>query len=181
MVVRPANYLENRMNRLAALIALAALSPLAATAEELTVEGADLQRAIACDGEDVGIYGADNQIDLTGNCGNVLVYGSKHVVTFEHAASLTVSGMNHITTGGDVAKLIVDTADSTVTVTIDGKDAAGAIDVSGTGHKVKLNLVSASTLEVAGSDQSVEWTIAKGIKQPKVQMSGVGNKVGPAP
>lgn len=164
------------MNRQSAILVLALLSTSAAVAEELAIEGVNIERSVACNGQDVGIYGSGNTIDLTGDCGAVIVHGDSHTVTFETAAGVTISGTDHTVSGGNAGALSVETTGHTVTATIAGS-AHSAVTVDGTDQTVDLTFAGPSTLTVGGADHKVRWTLAGDASAPKVEITGANNSV----
>ena len=158
------------------ILALSASGPVLA-AEALKIEGVGISREVPCDGEDVGIYGAENRIELTSACGKVIVYGSGHEVTFETAREMLVSGVGHKVRGGQTGALGVDVSQNEVEATIKPREGSAKIEVAGAQQKVKLVLAGASTLQVNGADNAVEWKIADGAPKPKISSMGAANTV----
>lgn len=146
-------------------------------AEELTIEGIKINRDIPCNGQDVGIYGAENKITLTGNCGKITVHGSNHKVSLQRGTDLSVSGVDNAVTGGTVATLEVQTAKNTVSVTVEPTQGKGNVNVSGVEQQLSLVLAGATELIVAGADQKVMWSLASGAPDPSISSSGVNNSI----
>lgn len=156
--------------------ALVASGP-APAAEALKIEGVGISREVPCDGENVGIYGAENRIELTGACGKVIVYGSGHEVAFETATEMLVSGVGHKVRGGQTGALGVDVTQNEVEATIKPKEGSAKVEVAGAQQKVKLVFAGASTLQVNGADNAVEWKTADGCPKPKISSMGAANTV----
>ena len=156
--------------------AFSAVGP-AFAAESLKIEGVGISREVPCDGEDVEIYGAENRIELTGTCGKVIVYGSGHEVTFATAREMLVSGVGHKVRGGRTGALGVDITQNEVEATIKPKDGPARVEVAGAQQTLKLILAGASTLQVNGADNAVEWKTADGAPKPKISSMGAANSV----
>lgn len=156
------------------------LSSLAcvASADEITVEGADLSRDVHCTSSDVSISGVGNTITLTGQCKTVQIYGARHKVTFEIAEKVFVSGSAHRVSGGTAEHLAVDLVDNDVRSTLKpGADGLAKLSVTGNKNAVAVSLEGQTAIDVAGSDQNVTWTSGQGVAPPKVQISGIKNSV----
>lgn len=162
----------NRMQRVGGLLAGMTITALA-QAEPLTIEGIGLSRDIACKGQDVNITGHTNTIELTGDCGAVLVYGSEHKVTLQTARSLTVSGAEHEVVAERVNGLDVATTDNHVRATVAAGEQPARVKVQGAEHELDLQFDGEATLEVSGTDQQVRWSG----DEPAVHMSGIDNRV----
>ncbi|MFC3691634.1 DUF3060 domain-containing protein [Chenggangzhangella methanolivorans] len=160
-----------------ASLALALAIPASALAEPLKIEGVGISREVPCGGEDVGIYGAENKIELTGACGKVIVYGSAHEVTFEAAKEMLVSGVGHKVRGGETGALGVDVTQNEVAATIKPTEGSARVEIAGAQQKVTLILAGASTLQVNGADNAVEWKTADGAPKPKISSMGAANTV----
>ncbi|TXM64726.1 DUF3060 domain-containing protein [Methylobacterium sp. WL69] len=164
------------MPRLSPLILAAAIvAPSLARADALTIEGVGISRDVDCHGKDVGVYGAQNEIALTGRCGLITVHGSNHKVSFEAGAGLSVSGIDNTVTGGTVQDVTVSVTQNTVTATLGGGGTPGRLDTSGAGNRVSLVLAGPTRLAVNGADHVVEWTRGEGVPNPEVTASGVKN------
>jgi Tfp pilus tip-associated adhesin PilY1 len=161
------------------LLAMAAVCAFAHVgyAEELKIEGVGIRRDIPCNGQDVGVYGAENKITLTGECGRITVHGSDHKVSLERGTDLSVSGADNAVTGGTVSSLNVQIAKNTVAVTIQPTEGKGRVDVSGAEQKLNLVLATPAELKVIGADQKVEWSLASGAPEPSISSSGVNNSI----
>jgi len=161
------------------LLAMAAVCVFAhvSHAEELKIEGVGIRRDIPCNGQDVGVYGAENKITLTGECGRITVHGADHKVSLERGTDLSVSGADNAVTGGTVSSLNVQVAKNTVAVTIQPTEGKGKVDVSGAEQKLNLVLATPAELRVVGADQKVEWSLASGAPEPSISSSGVNNSI----
>lgn len=155
----------------------AASSAALAQSDEVTVEGIGLSRSVPCDGRDVGIYGANNKIDLTGACGKVIVHGSSHVVTIESASALTVSGAEHTVTAAALGALSIQTTENTVNATMVSDGTPAIVEVNGADQVANLTLASATDISVGGTGQAINWSLADGAPEPKIDMGGIDNAV----
>lgn len=149
-----------------------------ASAEELKIEGAGISRDIACNGEDVGIYGADHKIELTGTCGAIIVHGSGSTVRFEAGKNLHVSGVRHDIQGGSIADLIVETSENTVKAIIrPASGEEGSVDVAGVDHEIALDLAGPVSLDVRGVRNSLAYSLIDGAPKPMTSSSGALNEI----
>lgn len=178
------------MRSLFALVAILAL-PVSAQAQptevpekdELVIEGIGLSRDIPCEGQNIGIYGAENEITLTGDCGTVIVHGSSHEVTLDQARELVVSGADHTIFADAVATLSVDTTGHVITAAM----AAGApatpaqVRVNGAEQTLNLTLTAETHIAVEGTDQVINWSLAEGAPEPRVEIGGIDNAVNRVP
>lgn len=162
----------NGIQKVGGLLAAMALASLA-HAEPLNIEGIGLSRDVSCRGQDVNITGNANVIELSGDCGAVLVYGSQHKVTLDTARSLSVSGAEHEVVAKRVNALSVDTTDNQVRATVAGGEQPAVVEVTGADQVLDLQFDGPVKLDVSGSEQQVRW---RG-DEPEVQMSGIDNKV----
>jgi hypothetical protein len=163
---------------LAAVSASAHAQTTEATApEEVVIEGVGLSRNVPCDGLDIGIYGADNTIELTGECGAVVVHGDGHTVTIDKAAALTVSGIGHTVNASSLAALAIETTENVVTATIASDSAPAQVSVNGADQTANLTLASQATIVVGGTGQTVNWELAEGAPEPRIDMGGIDNAV----
>lgn len=160
-----------------AALGLALIGGAPALAEPLKIEGVGISRDIDCDGEDVGVYGAENRIALTGNCGRVVVHGADHEVTFERARDLLVSGSKLKVRGGEAASLSVEIDQNEVEATMKPAEGASEVRISGADQKVTLTLAGPVTLGVHGADNEVVWSLAAGAPKPRISSSGAANAV----
>lgn len=166
------------MPRLLPVILAAALIPLGiARADELTIEGVGISRDVDCHGKNVGVYGAENEIALTGKCGLISVHGSNHKVSFEEGRALSVSGIDNTVKGGKAQDVTVSVTQNTVTATLGGGTAPGRLDTSGANNRVSLVLAGPTRLAVNGADHVVEWTRSEGAPNPEVTASGAKNVI----
>ena len=168
----------------AALLAAASTGAYAQTSEpakveETVIEGVGLSDTIPCEGRDIGVYGADNKINLTGTCGNVVVHGDGHTVSVDQAKQLSISGAGHTVTATSVATLIIETTENTVTATVDG--APGSVTISGADQVVNLTLASETAIDVSGTLNTVNWDLAEGAPEPQVGLGGIDNAVNRIP
>ena len=162
--------------KFAAFLAPLALA-LPAYAAEIRVEGSQMSRDFACeDGQDVEISGAGHKIVLTGRCGAVGVHGADHVLSFETAREMAVSGIGNRIEGGTTGGLTVETAKNQVKATVKAAETA-KIDVSGADHKLELTLAGPTQIEVQGAKNVVEWRAESGVKAPSVSAGGVENRI----
>lgn len=151
--------------------------PAAAYADEITVEGVQMSRDFACDGQDVVIAGQGNTVELTGRCGDIKVIGADHKVRFDEAKSLAVSGMSIKATGGETGALLVELHKNTVQAKLKSDTAPAEASVSGADQTVSLTVGSAAKIEVQGSQNELSWTAENGVKAPAISTSGIGNKI----
>ncbi|MGU3360541.1 DUF3060 domain-containing protein [Methylobacterium sp. M6A4_1b] len=159
------------------VLAAVLVQPSLACAEALTIEGVGISRDVDCGGNDVGIYGAENAIVLTGRCGLITVHGSKHTVSFEEGAAVAVSGADIRVTGGRTQDVTVSVAQNSVTATLGSAGSPGTLDVSGAQNRVSLVLAGPTRFTVQGADHAVEWTRSEGVPNPQVQASGIKNTI----
>lgn len=162
--------------KLAALLAsMTVIVP--ACAAEIRVEGAQMSRDFACeDGQDVEISGAGHKVVLTGRCGAVNVHGADHIVSFETARELAVSGVSNTVEGGTTGGLVIETAKNKVKATVKAAETA-RIDVSGADQKLALTLAGPAQIEVQGAKNAVEWRAETGVKAPSVSAGGIENRI----
>lgn len=156
---------------------LVAIAPVMAFAEEITVEGVQMSRDFSCDGQDVVIAGQGNTVELTGRCGDIRVIGADHVVRFDEAKSLVVSGMSNKATGGDTGALVVETHKNKVQAKLKSEGTPAEASVSGADQEVSLTVGSAAKINVQGSNNELNWTAENGVKAPAISTSGIGNKI----
>lgn len=155
----------------------AVIAPVAASAEEITVEGVQMSRDFACDGQNVIIAGQGNSVELTGRCGDIKVLGADHKVRFDEAKSLAVSGMSIKATGGETGALLVELHKNTVQAKLKSENAPAEVSVSGAEQDVSLTVGSAAKIDVQGSKNELTWTAENGVKAPAISTSGIGNKI----
>lgn len=162
--------------RLAALLApMTVIIP--AYAAEIRVEGAQMSRDFACeDGQDVMISGVGHKVVLTGRCGAVSVHGADHVLSFETARELAVSGIANKVEGGTTGGLVVETAKNQVKAMVKAVETA-RIDVSGADQKLELTLAGPTQIEMQGAKNVVEWHAEAGVKAPSVSAGGIENRI----
>ena len=156
---------------------LFAIVPAGAFAEEITVEGVQMSRDFACEGQDVVIAGQGNTVELTGRCGDIKVVGADHKVRFDEAKSLAVSGMSIKATGGETGALLVELHKNTVQAKLKSDGAPADASVSGADQNVSLTVGSAAKFDVQGSMNALSWTAETGVKAPAISTSGIGNKI----
>ena len=161
------------------VVAVAAfvIVPAAAFADEITVEGVQMSRDFACDGQDVIIAGQGNTVELTGRCGDVKVVGADHEVRFDEAKSLAVNGTSIKATGGETAALLVELHKNKVQAKLKSDGAPAEVSVSGVDQNVSLTVGSAAKIAVQGSQNELTWTAENGVKPPAISTSGIGNKI----
>lgn len=166
------------MSRLLPLVFAASMASLGiAQADELTIQGVGISRDVDCEGKDVGVYGAENEIALTGKCGLITVHGSNHKVSFEEGTGLAVSGMDNKVKGGRAQDVTVSVTQNTVTATLGGGSTPGKLSTSGASNRVSLVLAGPTRLDVTGADHVVEWTRSEGAPNPDVTASGAKNVI----
>ncbi|WP_420100499.1 DUF3060 domain-containing protein [Bosea sp. (in: a-proteobacteria)] len=159
------------------VLLLAALPVAAMAAEILHVSGTGAQRDIACaTGQDVSISGRGHRLALTGPCGEVEIRGSGHVVSFDTARSLIVSGIDNEARGGKAGRLSVDTTRNTVSASIGVDVGASDIAVAGADQTVDITLTGPAALAVHGTRNRILWQAATGVPAPTVEISGVDNR-----
>lgn len=145
--------------------------------DEIVIEGVGLSRDVSCDGKNIGIYGAENKINLTGDCGKVIVHGASHTVSVESARELVVSGSELTINADHVAKLTVDTANNTVNATVKSDADPSAVLATGAQQTLNLTLASATTIDIEGASIVVNWTAKDGAPDPTVNIGGINNAV----
>lgn len=162
--------------RLAAFLAPLVLIVPAAAAE-IRVEGAQMSRDFACEhGQDVMISGVGHKVVLSGRCGAVNVHGADHVLSFEAARELAVSGVANMVEGGTTGGLIVETAKNQIKAAVKAAGTA-KIDVSGADHMLELTLAGPAEIEVQGAKNAVAWRTEAGVKAPSVSAGGIENRI----
>lgn len=167
---------------LAALLALTGAA-YAQTSEapqraEITIEGVGLTQSVACDGQDVGIYGSGNKVTLTDHCGMVTVHGDGHQVTLQNAFSLVVSGADHTVTADQLTDLSVETSGHVVTATMVPATApAATVQVDGADQTLNLTLAGRTAIAVNGTQQTVNWSLAADAPEPQITTGGIDNAV----
>ena len=160
---------------IAAMLAFAGLAH--ADDDELTIQGIGISRDVDCQGKNVGVYGAENEIALTGQCGTITVHGSKHKVSFEQGQTLSVSGSDNVVDGGRAKNVVVSVAKNTVTTTLEAGEEPGKLEATGANNRITLVLAGPSRLDVGGVEQIVEWSTADGAPNPEVRSSGALNSI----
>lgn len=145
--------------------------------DEVVIEGIGLSRDVPCDGQSIGIYGADNSIHLTGDCADVVVHGDSHQVTIDQAKTLSITGADHTVNAESLAALSVDTSQSTVNATMNGHDSAAQVAVGGAEHTLNLTLASQTNIAVNGTEQVINWTLAENAPEPRIDVGGIDNAV----
>ncbi len=158
-----------------------AQTPDAPNAEEIVIEGVGLSQVVPCEGRDVGVYGADNKIDLTGECGSVVVHGDGHEVSLDKALSLALSGADHTVTAKAVTDLSVETTGHVVNATMTNDTGPARVAVSGSDQTLNLDLTGATELSVGGTNQVVNWALADGAPDPRIDITGIDNAVNRVP
>jgi len=153
------------------------IAPGVAFADEITVEGVQMSRDFACDGQDVIIAGQGNSVELTGRCGDIKVLGADHKVRFDEAKSLAVSGMSIKATGGETGALLVESHKNTVQAKLKSESAPAEVSVSGAEQNVSLTVGSAAKIDVQGAMNALTWTAENGVKAPAISTSGINNKI----
>ncbi|MGQ3673489.1 DUF3060 domain-containing protein [Xanthobacter sp. TB0136] len=148
---------------------------------QIVIEGQGLSRDVPCGGSSVGIYGAENTVALTGDCGAVFVHGKGHVVRFEKAGEVVVTGVENRITGGEATGLAVASASNQVETAIRPAEGSAAVEVAGADHVVKLKLAGPTVLDVAGVKNKVSWALQDGAPDPRIDISGAMNDVKRAP
>lgn len=148
-----------------------------AFADEITVEGVQMSRDFACDGQDVVVAGQGNTVELTGRCGDIKVVGADHKVRFDEAKSLAVSGMSIKATGGETGALLVESHKNTVQAKLKSESTPVEVSVSGAEQNVLLTVGSAAKIDVQGANNELTWTAENGVKAPAISTSGIGNKI----
>lgn len=159
----------------AAPVGVLAQSSEATAPEEVVIEGIGLSRTVPCNGLDVGVYGADNQIDLTGTCGKVVVHGASHTVHVENAAAIAISGTDHTVNAEKVATLSIGTAGNTVNATIASDATPATIAINGAEQTANLTLASQATIDIQGTGQVVNWSLSDGAPEPRIDIGGIDN------
>jgi Protein of unknown function (DUF3060) len=156
-----------------ALLALSAAVAARAAADDLTIQGVNVERTITCDDREVVIHGTNNRVTLNGRCRQVTVDGTAHVVRVETLGSADVSGVNnrleweHALRGDQPDIEIVGLGNRVVQVS--GAAAArpaersGSVTVEGDGSRV---VVGPGGISVEGK--------SKGRRDAKVTVTGGG-------
>lgn len=162
---------------LALPVAAQAQAPAVPAEDETVIEGIGLSQTIPCEGRNIGIYGSGNKIELTGACGNVLVHGSGHEVGIEQANALTVSGADNTVLAGTIAALSVDTTGHVVTATLSAYEALAQVLVNGADQTLNLTLASQADIDIGGTEQVVNWSLADGAPEPRIEIGGIDNAV----
>lgn len=148
-----------------------------ARSEPQRIEGVGLSRDIHCQGGDVTVSGADNAVRLIGTCANVVVFGSGHTVELEKGAQLAVSGDQQTVTGGEVSGLLVEGAQSVVSVALRSSGADAVADISGVEQNVALRLGGPSRLNVQGFKHAIAWSADSGVAKPRIAAAGIDTKI----
>ncbi|WP_232629915.1 DUF3060 domain-containing protein [Methylobacterium sp. Leaf118] len=159
----------------ALLLLVGAAQP--ARSETQQIEGVGLSRDIHCEGGDVGVYGADNAVRLTGTCANVVVHGSDHTVALERGAQLAVSGIGQRVTGGEVSGLSVEGTQSVVSVSLQSSGADAVAEISGAEQKVALRLGGPSRLAIQGYQHEIGWSAGRGVAKPRISAAGIASRI----
>lgn len=166
---------------LTALLALPmvahAESPEAPEEDELVIEGISLSRDIPCDGQNVGIYGAGNKINLTGDCGTVIVHGSTHEVRVEQAKEIMISGADHTVFADTTSSLLVETTGHVVTANMATDAGSAQVSVNGAEQTLNLSLSSETDISIEGTEQVVNYELTEGAPEPKINVGGIDNTV----
>lgn len=165
-----------RMACIAAMVA-AGFCSAAMADDEITIEGANIERDVDCTSGNVGIYGSTNGITLTGQCKNITVYGANHTVSFDKAEKLVVSGSANKVSGGTTQHLLVEVANNVIESTMNAGDNVSTVNISGAENQIALKLEGQVTINVAGAKHKVTWSGASGAKPPKVNIVGIQNSV----
>lgn len=142
-------------------------------ATPVELDGIGLSRDVPCGGKDVSITGNENRIQLTGDCGAVIVYGSDHQVSLETAATLEVSGVGITVEADSVGGLSVDTNRNRVRTAIAGRGQAAVVEVSGAEHELELQFDGPAQVTVDGADNRLQW---RG-DEPSISSSGVDHVI----
>lgn len=154
-------------------IFLAALIASPVVAAEIAIEGGEQQRSVSCDGQDVLIHGFKHNIELSGECGAIVIQGKNQTVTFEQATSLVVGAFESIVTGGLVGDVAISHGANTVEVNVSGGEAV----IHGFKHNVFLKLSGATVINVSGAESSVRWSLEEGVPPPTTNISGFANSI----
>jgi len=156
---------------------LTLLAAQSSFADEQTIEGVGLGREITCTSGDVGIYGAENNVKLKGECGHVTVHGVSHTVTFENAQKLSISGTDNTVSGGATQNLIVEVSNNQVSATLKEGTDPSILEVSGAANIVNVKVDGPSQFDVSGANHQVTWSLADGSTEPTISISGADNDV----
>lgn len=166
---------------LTALLALPmvahAESPEVPEQDELVIEGISLSRDIPCDGRNVGIYGASNKINLTGDCATVLVHGSTHEVRVEQAKEIIISGADHTVFANATSSLLLETTGHVVTANMIANPAPAQVRVNGAEQTLNLTLSSETEIAIEGTEQVVNYELADSAPEPRINIGGIDNTV----
>ena len=156
---------------------LAFLAASSSFANEQTIEGVGLGREMTCNSDDVGIYGAKNNIKLKGECNHVTIHGASHNVTFENARKLSISGTDNTVSGGATQNLIVEVSNNQITATLKGGTGPSILEVFGVANIVNVKVDGPSQFDVSGAKHRVNWSLADGSIEPEISISGADNNV----
>jgi len=80
---------------LATLFALGLGGAARSGADEVTINGLNVEKTITCDHRDVVIHGTNHRLTLKGRCRQVWVDGTGHLVHVEALGSADVAGVNN--------------------------------------------------------------------------------------
>lgn len=159
-------------------LAASLFSVVAVQADELTIEGVGISRDVTCSSNDVGIYGAENTIQIKGQCDEIKVHGKGNKVSFEKADEVSVSGAENVITGGETNDLTVESAKNQATATLVQKgDDKSELEVEGADNTVTVTLTGKTRIEVGGAKHKVTWSAGPGVDDPQVSISGAAHQV----
>jgi len=66
--------------------------------EDVTINGANENRSIVCDGNDVVVNGSNEWVDITGHCLSLTVSGSANHVSVDVVDAIAANGINNVVT-----------------------------------------------------------------------------------
>lgn len=144
-----------------------------AQAQPLELGGIGVSRDVPCKGQDVVITGNGNQFILSGDCGQVEVHGSEHVVQLGDAASLAVTGGENRIDAARIGGLQVEGTDQQVSAQVEGDGKPAAVAVYGADNVLRLDFHGPVQVEVNGSGQQVNW---QG-DEPEIATSGIDHRI----
>ncbi len=144
---------------------------------DVVVEGYAISRDIPCNGASVGIYGARNMVNLTGACASVVIHGQGHVVTFQKAGDIAITGPDHKVTGAEATGLAVTSTRNHVDMGIRPSGDEALVDVTGANQALKLVFAGPVRMDISGVDNEVRWSLRDSAPEPKISVMGVQNRI----
>lgn len=157
------------------LLCTGLLAALTATAQAgpLEIHGMGISRDLSCHGQDVDITGNANQINLSGQCGVVVVHGSEHEVSLGDAAALEVSGVDNQVRAGTLSRLIVATGGNRIHATLQAKQPPAQVEVTGSENVLELQFDGPAKVDLSGVEHQLHW---RG-QDPVIETTGSGHRI----